>query len=179
MRSWSGVEDFGIFCRLVELPVEGLIHVTSLADDYYYLESGTHTLVGRSSGRRHRLGDRTDGTDGPRRPGSPRARPGAGRCPSSQGRRPTIASSRTCPRAFQPGHRASSHRRAVAKTGSGNLSGPARNDGKSHRKKKTKPKSKPKTAQRQQEAKTVEWACRAGAHVPLHYQSRCEKQYQQ
>ena len=53
-----GVEDFGIFCRLVELPVEGLVHVTSLADDYYYLEPGTHTLVGRSSGRRHRLGDR-------------------------------------------------------------------------------------------------------------------------
>jgi ribonuclease R len=53
-----GVEDFGLFCRLSELPVEGLIHVSSLADDYYYLESGTHTLVGRRSGRRHRLGDR-------------------------------------------------------------------------------------------------------------------------
>jgi ribonuclease R len=53
-----GVEDFGIFCRMVELPVEGLVHVSSLADDYYYLESGTHTLVGRASGRRHRLGDR-------------------------------------------------------------------------------------------------------------------------
>jgi ribonuclease R len=53
-----GVEDFGLFCRLSELPVEGLIHVSSLADDYYYLESGTHTLVGRHSGRRHRLGDR-------------------------------------------------------------------------------------------------------------------------
>ncbi|MFO0889721.1 MAG: ribonuclease R [Isosphaeraceae bacterium] len=53
-----GVEDFGVFCRLVELPVEGLIHVTSLADDYYYLESQTHTLIGRASGRRHRLGDR-------------------------------------------------------------------------------------------------------------------------
>ena len=26
-----GVEDFGLFCRLSELPVEGLIHVTSLA----------------------------------------------------------------------------------------------------------------------------------------------------
>ncbi len=52
------VEDFGLFCRLSELPVEGLIHVTSLTDDYYYLEAGTHTLVGRRSGRRHRLGDR-------------------------------------------------------------------------------------------------------------------------
>jgi ribonuclease R len=54
----TGVQDFGLFCRLAELPVEGMIHVTSLADDYYYLESGTHTLVGRRSGRRHRLGDR-------------------------------------------------------------------------------------------------------------------------
>jgi ribonuclease R len=53
-----GVEDFGLFCRISELPVDGLIHVTSLADDYYYLEPGTHTLVGRRSGRRHRLGDR-------------------------------------------------------------------------------------------------------------------------
>jgi ribonuclease R len=54
----TSVEDFGIFCRLVELPIEGLIHVTSLADDFYYLEPATHTLIGRSSGRRHRLGDR-------------------------------------------------------------------------------------------------------------------------
>jgi ribonuclease R len=53
-----GVDSFGLFCRLCELPVEGLIHVTSLADDYYYLEPGTHTLVGRGAGRRHRLGDR-------------------------------------------------------------------------------------------------------------------------
>jgi ribonuclease R len=55
-----GVEDFGLFCRLVELPVEGLVHVTSLAGDFYYLEAGTHTLVGRRSGRRHRLGDRIE-----------------------------------------------------------------------------------------------------------------------
>ncbi|MDR3634975.1 MAG: ribonuclease R [Isosphaeraceae bacterium] len=55
-----GVEDFGLFCQLVEFPAEGLIHVTSLADDYYYLESGTHTLVGRRSGRRYRLGDRIE-----------------------------------------------------------------------------------------------------------------------
>ena len=53
-----GVEDFGLFCRLSELPVDGLIHVSSLRDDYYYVEPGTHTLVGRRSGRSHRLGDR-------------------------------------------------------------------------------------------------------------------------
>jgi ribonuclease R len=52
-----GVEDFGLFCRIVDLPVDGLLHITGLADDYYYLESETHTLVGRRSGRRYRLGD--------------------------------------------------------------------------------------------------------------------------
>jgi ribonuclease R len=57
-----GVEDFGLFARLVELPAEGLIHVTSLADDYYYLEAETHTLIGRASGRRFRLGDRLEVT---------------------------------------------------------------------------------------------------------------------
>ncbi len=46
----TGVEDFGLFARLVELPAEGLVHVTSLADDYYYLEGETHTLVGRAVG---------------------------------------------------------------------------------------------------------------------------------
>jgi len=55
-----GVEDFGFFGRLIELPVEGLIHVTSLADDYYYLESETHTLIGRRSGHRYRLGDKVE-----------------------------------------------------------------------------------------------------------------------
>ncbi|WP_165248580.1 ribonuclease R [Paludisphaera soli] len=55
-----GVEDFGLFCRLVELPIEGLLHVTSLADDFYYLEAGTHTLIGRRGGARHRLGDRIE-----------------------------------------------------------------------------------------------------------------------
>jgi ribonuclease R len=54
----TGVEDFGLFCQLVELPIDGLLHVTSLADDFYYREPEAHTLVGRRSGRRFRLGDR-------------------------------------------------------------------------------------------------------------------------
>lgn len=55
-----GVEDFGVFCRLVELPAEGLVHVTTFGDDYFYLEAETHTLIGRRSGRRHRLGDKVE-----------------------------------------------------------------------------------------------------------------------
>ena len=80
-RSSSRVEDFGLFCRLVELPVEGLVHVTSLADDYYYLEAGTHTLIGRRSGRRYRLGDRVEVTDRPGRRRPPRAALVPGRRP--------------------------------------------------------------------------------------------------
>jgi len=56
------VEDFGFFCRLIEFPAEGLVHITSLADDYYYLEHETHTLIGRRGGKRHRLGDRVEVT---------------------------------------------------------------------------------------------------------------------
>ena len=138
-----GVEDFGIFCRLVELPVEGLIHVTSLADDYYYLESGTHTLVGRSSGRRHRLGDRTAvrvaHVDLDRR----ELDLVLADAPLSQGRRQRFTSAAPAP-ARSAQTPTGSHRRATAKASSGNLSGPARSDGKSQRKKKTKPKSKPK-----------------------------------
>jgi ribonuclease R len=55
-----GAEEFGLFCQLVELPVEGLVHVTALGDDFYYLEPETHTLIGRRSGRRYRLGDRIE-----------------------------------------------------------------------------------------------------------------------
>ncbi len=53
-----GVEEFGLFAQLVELPVEGLIHVTNLGDDYYYYESTEHSLIGRRGGTRYRLGDR-------------------------------------------------------------------------------------------------------------------------
>ena len=55
-----GVEDFGVFCQLQELPVEGLVHLSSLRSDYYDLERGTHSLIGRRQGRRLRLGDRVE-----------------------------------------------------------------------------------------------------------------------
>jgi ribonuclease R len=55
----TGVQDFGFFCQVVEMPAEGLVHVTTLDDDYYYFDQAAHTLVGRRSGRQYRLGDRT------------------------------------------------------------------------------------------------------------------------
>ena len=53
----TGVEDFGLFVQGVELPAEGLIHISSLQDDYYHHDAAAHSLVGRRAGRQYRLGD--------------------------------------------------------------------------------------------------------------------------
>ncbi len=54
----TGVASFGLFVELVEHFVEGLVHVSSMADDYYRFLEPTHTLRGESLGRAYRLGDR-------------------------------------------------------------------------------------------------------------------------
>ena len=53
----TGVEEYGLFAQGIELPAEGLIHVSSLADDYYSFDRRTHSLSGRRSGNSFRLGD--------------------------------------------------------------------------------------------------------------------------
>jgi ribonuclease R len=54
----TGVADYGFFGQAVELPVEGLVHISTLASDYYYHEEATHSLIGRRTNRRYRLGDK-------------------------------------------------------------------------------------------------------------------------
>ncbi len=54
----TGVATYGFYVELAELPVEGLVHVTSLGDDYYRLEEKLHSLVGERSGRSFRIGDK-------------------------------------------------------------------------------------------------------------------------
>ena len=54
----TGVADYGFFAQAETLPVEGMVHVSTLADDYYYYEEATHSLTGRRSGQRYRLGDK-------------------------------------------------------------------------------------------------------------------------
>ncbi|MBS0210171.1 MAG: ribonuclease R [Planctomycetes bacterium] len=54
----TGVESFGLFAQGIELPAEGLIHVTSLEDDRYMYDKATHSLTGRRHGNQYRLGDR-------------------------------------------------------------------------------------------------------------------------
>ncbi len=53
----TGVEEFGLFVQGIELPAEGLMHVSSLADDYYRFDRASHTLTGYRSGNSFRLGD--------------------------------------------------------------------------------------------------------------------------
>jgi ribonuclease R len=54
----TGVAPFGLFVELVEHYVEGLVHVSTMADDYYrFIESG-HMLRGESTHKVYRLGDK-------------------------------------------------------------------------------------------------------------------------
>ena len=53
----TGVTNFGLFVQLNELQIDGLVHVTSLANDYYHFEAGSLHLVGERTGRIYRLGD--------------------------------------------------------------------------------------------------------------------------
>jgi len=54
----TGVESFGLFCRGVEIPVEGLLHISALdANDFFDYDRGAMCLTGRRRGRTFRLGD--------------------------------------------------------------------------------------------------------------------------
>ncbi len=53
----SGVTNFGIFVELAEIYVEGLVHISTLPDDYYQFDPIKHALLGERTGRRFRLGD--------------------------------------------------------------------------------------------------------------------------
>lgn len=54
----TGVADYGFFAQAEEFPVEGMVHVSTLSEDYYYHDEATHSLIGRRTQRRYRLGDR-------------------------------------------------------------------------------------------------------------------------
>lgn len=54
----SGVTAFGFFVLLDDYFVDGLVHVSSLDDDYYLFVEEQHALVGERTRRRFRTGDR-------------------------------------------------------------------------------------------------------------------------
>jgi ribonuclease R len=54
----TGVAAFGLYVELVEHFVEGMVHVSTMADDYYRFVERAHILRGENTGRVYRLGDR-------------------------------------------------------------------------------------------------------------------------
>ena len=54
----TGVTAFGLYIELIEHFVEGLIHVSTMADDYYRFVDRAHMLRGENKGKVYRLGDR-------------------------------------------------------------------------------------------------------------------------
>jgi ribonuclease R len=54
----SGVTAFGFFVVLDDFFVDGLVHVSSLDDDYYLFIEAQHALIGERTRRRFRTGDR-------------------------------------------------------------------------------------------------------------------------
>ncbi|MEZ9303229.1 ribonuclease R [Vibrio breoganii] len=53
----ANVTGFGFFVRLTELHIDGLVHISALANDYYRYDAVSQRLVGESSGQIYRLGD--------------------------------------------------------------------------------------------------------------------------
>ncbi|WP_312239506.1 ribonuclease R [Pantoea sp.] len=53
----ASVTGFGFFVRLNDLFIDGLVHVSSLDNDYYRFDAVGQRLIGESGGRTYRLGD--------------------------------------------------------------------------------------------------------------------------
>ena len=56
----TGVQSYGFFVEIEDLLVEGLVHVSSLKDDWYEYRSRDSCLAGRKNRVMYRLGDRVE-----------------------------------------------------------------------------------------------------------------------
>ena len=56
----TGVQSYGFFVEIEDLLVEGLVHVSSLKDDWYEYRSRHSCLVGRKNRTAYRLGDKVE-----------------------------------------------------------------------------------------------------------------------
>jgi ribonuclease R len=56
----SSVTDFGLFVELEEFYVDGLVHITSLGNDYYRFDADKRELVGETSNRTYKIGLRLE-----------------------------------------------------------------------------------------------------------------------
>ena len=56
----TGVSAFGLYIELIEHFVEGMVRVSTMADDYYRFIEKAHLLKGENTGKVYRLGDRVN-----------------------------------------------------------------------------------------------------------------------
>lgn len=56
----TGVQSYGFFVEIEDLLVEGLVHVSSLKDDWYEYRARHSCLVGRKNRIAYRLGDEVE-----------------------------------------------------------------------------------------------------------------------
>jgi ribonuclease R len=54
----TGVAPYGLFVELIEHYVEGMVHVSSMADDYYRFVEQQHVMRGENTKKIYRLGDK-------------------------------------------------------------------------------------------------------------------------
>ncbi len=54
----TGTASFGFFVELEQFFVDGLVHVSSLDDDFYHYSEQTHSLIGERTRRCYGMGDR-------------------------------------------------------------------------------------------------------------------------
>ncbi|MEH8033136.1 ribonuclease R [Gallibacterium anatis] len=54
----SSVTGFGFFVRLNDLFIDGLVHISTLDNDYYRFDPNTQRLIGENSGMLYRIGDK-------------------------------------------------------------------------------------------------------------------------
>ena len=54
----SGATEYGIYVRMVDFAIEGLVHMRNLNDDYYEYDESTYSLIGKRKKRRLQVGQR-------------------------------------------------------------------------------------------------------------------------
>ena len=58
MGTIANVTGFGFFVRLDEINIDGLVHISSLQNDYYQFDAARQILIGENFRRSYRLGDK-------------------------------------------------------------------------------------------------------------------------
>ncbi|MBM3162473.1 MAG: ribonuclease R [Chlorobi bacterium] len=54
----SGATEYGIYVRMVDFAIEGLVHMRNLTDDYYEYDETTYSLIGKRRKKRLQIGQR-------------------------------------------------------------------------------------------------------------------------